>query len=112
MTTPSTDTFTDQLAAAVREARKARGWTQQTLADLAGVSQGSLSYFEKRGQGLHIEKVVAVLAVLGYRLALEEIDPIAGNNTPNTMLIIDEPLPAEETIYPNVEAAGAEQVQP
>jgi preprotein translocase subunit SecG len=61
------------------------------------VSQGSLSYFEKRGQGLHIEKVVAVLAVLGFAL---------------TLTATEETIAAEETVYPEVEATGAEQVQP
>ena len=98
MTTSTQDTFTDALATAVRDARKARGWTQQTLADLAGVSQGSLSYFEKRGQGLHIEKVLLVLGVLGFELALTE-KPVLIQGS-------------EETIYPAIEATGAEQVQP
>ncbi|MDE2099277.1 MAG: helix-turn-helix transcriptional regulator [Patescibacteria group bacterium] len=88
---PATYTFTDELAAVVREARQARGWTQQRLAELAKVSQGSISHFEKRGRGLHIEKVVTVLEVIGYCLQLA---PIGGA--------------AAETVYPTTETTQAE----
>lgn len=94
MTTETT--IMEDLAALVCSERKARRWSQQTLADFANVSQGSLSHFEKRGTGLHIEKVVAVLRILSYQLAVVPID-CEGNTG---------------TVYPETETTNAEQAQP
>jgi HTH-type transcriptional regulator/antitoxin HipB len=63
-----------RLGAALRDARKARGWTQQQLAERAGVSRQLLLDLE-RGKRPRAELigVLAVTRALGLGLALAEL---------------------------------------
>jgi y4mF family transcriptional regulator len=61
------------LAAAVRDARKSLGITQQELADLSGVSVRAISHLESGDSSVTFAKLMAVLSVLGLSLNLEVI---------------------------------------
>ena len=58
------------LGAAVRNARKAKGLTQQNFADLAGVGRRFLSELEQGKQTLEIGKVLKVAAAVGIQLLM------------------------------------------
>jgi transcriptional regulator with XRE-family HTH domain len=68
----------DRLAAHVgreiREARTARRWTTQRLADVAGVSR-SLVYQAERGEPISNEAAIRLSTALGLRLEVDLVDP-------------------------------------
>jgi y4mF family transcriptional regulator len=60
----------DSLATAVVERRKVLGLRQEDLADLAGVSLRFVQLVEAGKPSVRLDKVEAVLAALGLRLAV------------------------------------------
>lgn len=60
------------LGAAIRRTRKAHGLTQSQLAGLAGTGLRFVSELERGKPNVALDKVLAVLAVLGLRLQAVE----------------------------------------
>lgn len=58
----------------VRERRKLRGWSQQELADYAGVSRTLVSDLEIGKPTLRMDAANSVLALFGKRLGLVDLD--------------------------------------
>ena len=58
----------------IDEARVARGWTTQRLADEAGVSRG-LVYLARRGEPVSFEAALRMVGALGLKLNFELLDP-------------------------------------
>ncbi|WP_407354546.1 helix-turn-helix transcriptional regulator [Luteimonas sp. R10] len=56
------------IGAAIRRARKVHGLTQSQLAGLAGAGLRFISELERGKPNVALDKVLAVLAVLGLRL--------------------------------------------
>lgn len=63
------------IGAAVRQARKAYGLTQSQLAGLAGTGLRFVSELERGKPNVALDKVLAVLAVLGLRLQAVGAEP-------------------------------------
>jgi len=63
------------IGAAVRQTRKAHGLTQSQLAGLAGTGLRFVSELERGKPNVALDKVLAVLAVLGLRLQAVEVEP-------------------------------------
>jgi HTH-type transcriptional regulator/antitoxin HipB len=59
----------------VREARRARRWTQVTLAQRAGVSREWVVALEKGGGGAEMGRVLRTLHVLGLAVDIAEPQP-------------------------------------
>lgn len=59
----------------VRQARRAHGLTQSQLAGLAGTGLRFVSELERGKPNVALDKVLAVLAVLGLRLQAVEVEP-------------------------------------
>src|SRR3546814_326941 len=64
----------ESLGAAVRRSRKSHGLTQSQLAGLAGTGLRFVSELERGKANVALNKVLAVLAVLGLRLRAVEVD--------------------------------------
>jgi transcriptional regulator with XRE-family HTH domain len=62
------------LGSQIREARIARRWTAQALADRAGVSRG-LVYLLEAGETASTEATVRLATALGLRVELDLVDP-------------------------------------
>jgi transcriptional regulator with XRE-family HTH domain len=62
----------NQIGMSLREARISRGYSQEEVADLAGLSQAAVSYIEagKRGPGLG---TLAIAEVLGVPLTAKDV---------------------------------------
>ena len=58
----------------VRERRKLRGWSQQELADYAGVSRALVSDLEISKPTLRMDGANTVLMLFGKRLGLVDLD--------------------------------------
>ena len=58
------------IGAAIRQARKVHGLTQSQLAGLAGTGLRFVSELERGKPNVALDKVLAVLAVLGLRLQI------------------------------------------
>lgn len=58
----------------IRIIRKSKGYSNNLLADFAGVSRATLRRIERTGKG-NIDNVEKILSVLGYEL---EVVPING----------------------------------
>ncbi len=56
------------LGSAIRDARKARGWTQATLAEHAGVTQATVSTFERGEGNPTLSTVLALASASGLNL--------------------------------------------
>lgn len=81
-------------AQAIREqivtARKARGWTQTTLAERAGIKQSTVSRIESTTRGIDVDEFVAIATVLGLN---------AGDMLPNSAGLISRDIkPLIETL--------------
>lgn len=63
------------VGAVVRQVRKAHGLTQSELAGLAGTGVRFVSELERGKPNVALDKVLAVLAVLGLRLQAVEAEP-------------------------------------
>lgn len=57
--------FAEILGARIRDAREARGWTQQHLADELGCTQTAVSYWEGGRRSMSAEDLVRVAEALG-----------------------------------------------
>lgn len=64
-------TTVDELAGAVRLARKERGWTQAQLASYARVSRDLVNRLERGSDRVEVAKVLDVLAALGLATVIE-----------------------------------------
>lgn len=65
-----------QLGDGIRTARLRRGWTQQDLADRAGMAVKTLRALERSPEGVTLGNCARVLAVLGMAGRLAEVaDP-------------------------------------
>ena len=58
----------------VRERRQIRGWSQQELADYAGVSRAFVSDLEIGKPTLRLDTANRVLALFGKRLGIADLD--------------------------------------
>ena len=66
--------FFIQLARDVRKFRKDNGWSQQQLADMAGLDRTTISALERnKFNDIGIRKIQRVLQVLSHSLALEPV---------------------------------------
>lgn len=63
------------LGETIRTARRRYGMTQTHLAGLAGTGLRFISELERGKPGVALDKVLAVLAVLGLRLQIAEDEP-------------------------------------
>lgn len=63
----------DPLVALLRDLRLERGLSQRELAVRAGVSEKSISYWERGLKDPRLANLVACLAVVGARLAVEPL---------------------------------------
>ena len=63
-------TGTEVLARSIRSRRKDLGLTQEEVADLAGCSVRFVGFLEAAKPSVQLDKVVAVLGVLGLELAV------------------------------------------
>ena len=59
----------EEFGAAVRRARKGKGWQQSDLADLLGVTRMTISRLE-RGGPVNIETAMRALSECGYGLVI------------------------------------------
>ncbi|HNX74450.1 MAG TPA: helix-turn-helix transcriptional regulator [Candidatus Rifleibacterium sp.] len=66
----SSSQVTKKLGAAIKDYRKNLGLTQTQLADLAGVSLNYVSQLENGKPKTQLDKLLAVIDVLGLELAL------------------------------------------
>ncbi|MFM8351721.1 MAG: helix-turn-helix domain-containing protein [Actinomycetales bacterium] len=64
-------TTVDEVAGAVRLARKARGWTQAQLASHAHVSRDLVNRLERGSGRVEVAKVLDILAALGLATVIE-----------------------------------------
>lgn len=66
--------FFIQLSSDVRKFRKDNGWSQQQLADMAGLDRTTISALERnKFNDIGIRKVQRVLQVLSHSLAIESV---------------------------------------
>ena len=66
--------FFTQLSSDVRKFRKDNGWSQQQLADMAGLDRTTISALERnKFNDIGIRKVQRVLQVLSHSLAIESV---------------------------------------
>ena len=66
--------FFTQLASDVRKFRKDNGWSQQQLADMAGLDRTTISALERnKFNDIGIRKVQRVLQVLSHSLAIQSV---------------------------------------
>lgn len=66
--------FFIQLSSDVRKFRKDNGWSQQQLADMAGLDRTTISALERnKFNDIGIRKVQRVLQVLGHSLAIQSV---------------------------------------
>lgn len=63
-------TFPDQLAAGVRDRRKALRLSQRDLAELAGVSERFVRFVEQGKRSVQLDSLLALLDTLGLELRL------------------------------------------
>ena len=81
------------VAARVRRRRLDRGWTQQALADRAGMSLSSLRRFERTGE-------IAFLALVRIALALDALTDIAA-------LFPEQPQSLDDVLAPRRRQRGS-----
>lgn len=58
----------------IRNERRRRGWSQQFLADFAGVSAPTISDCERGYREPHLSSIAPVLAALGYGLEIRRVE--------------------------------------
>lgn len=62
--------FQMELIGKLVEARKARGWTQQRLAEAAGLKQSAVARLERMKATPQIDTLFRLLIPLGYKLTI------------------------------------------
>ncbi len=63
-----------QLKAHLKSLRKARGWSQQTLANKLGLSQSRIVQIEKNPELVSFDQLIQLFNILGVSLMLETDD--------------------------------------
>lgn len=61
-----------QIGTIIQRARKARGWTQTTLAEQAGLRQATVSMIESGETTARLETILSVLAALDLEFRIAE----------------------------------------
>ena len=69
------------LAQVAKNARKAKGMTQQDVADLVGVKQKTVSAFENHPEGTRIDTLFRLLSALELECLLEPRDKTSLGDT-------------------------------
>lgn len=64
-----------QLKAHLKSLRKARGWSQQMLAEKLGLSQSRIVQIEKNPELVSFDQLIHLFHILGASLLLETDDP-------------------------------------
>ena len=67
-------TTPEQLAVAVRRARREQNMTQKRISDLVGVKQATVSAFENHPEATQIETLFKILSALELHLIVEPRD--------------------------------------
>src|SRR3546814_13308757 len=83
----------ESLGAAVRRSRKSHGLTQSQLAGLAGTALRFVSELERGKANVALNKVLAVLAVLGLRLRAVEVESLTIDSELNRLVGKEGKLP-------------------
>jgi HTH-type transcriptional regulator/antitoxin HipB len=65
-------TSEEQVVELIRQRRKAKGLSQQQLASKLGVTQARLSEIESGRAHLSVERLIAIVVLLGLELVLRE----------------------------------------
>jgi HTH-type transcriptional regulator / antitoxin HipB len=78
------------IAGLFREGRVRAGWSQNQLAEAAGVSRQWISLVETGKTSVEFDLVVAALQALGYRLHVTTTD-LAGAVGPSSALVVHSP---------------------
>ena len=60
-----------QIGSIIQRARKTRGWTQSTLAEQAGLRQGTISIVEAGSNTVKLNTLLAILAALDLELLID-----------------------------------------
>ena len=78
-----------QLKAHLKSLRKARGWSQQTLAIKLGLSQSRIVQIEKNPELVSFDQLIQLFNILGVSLMLEADDSgaITVQPPPNNIII-------------------------
>jgi HTH-type transcriptional regulator/antitoxin HipB len=71
-----------QLGEVIRGRRKARGLSQAELAAKLDVSQSRLSILESDPAGLTVDRLLAIAAVLGLEIVVQDRTPTADRRKP------------------------------
>ncbi len=66
----------------LRDARRQRGWTQQEVADAAGVSRPWISMVENGKTSVEFHLVIGTLHALGYSASVQRADAPERSNGP------------------------------
>lgn len=95
------DTFTAQLAIAVRSRRALLRLSQQDVADLAGVSERFVRFVEQAKPSVQLDSLLAVLGTLGleFQLATRSSDAARG---PTSRLPVNHALTGQAAVPPQV----------
>lgn len=64
-------TTLDDLRVLVREKRKERSWTQEKLAEMAGVSKNTIFLLETGKNDIYLYSLTRILTALGYEIKVE-----------------------------------------
>lgn len=68
-----------QLGPALRELRRARGWSQAQLGQRVGLSQERISNIERRPERITVQQLLTVLMALEAQLVVQERPPAAAS---------------------------------
>ena len=65
-------TSQEQVVELIRQRRKARGLSQRELASKLGITQARMSEIESGRAGLSVERLIAIVVMLGLELVLRD----------------------------------------
>ncbi len=77
-----------QLKGQLKSLRKAKGWSQQTLAEKLGLSQSRIVQIEKSPELVSFDQLIQLFNILGVSLMLETDDSVAMTVQPPSGTII------------------------
>lgn len=77
-----------QLKGQLKSLRKAKGWSQKTLAEKLGLSQSRIVQIEKNPEQVSFDQLIQLFNILGVSLMLEADDSGAINIKPPSDSII------------------------